>query len=66
VEQKVAGKQITTLAPAAERAQVIDLMDALKQSLDARGSGAKGARKPAAKVVRKAEAAPKKKVASRR
>ncbi len=66
VEQKVAGKQITTLAPAAERAQVIDLMDALKQSLEHKGSGAKAARKPAAKAARSAEPAPKKKVASRR
>jgi DNA end-binding protein Ku len=66
VERKVAGKEITTLAPAAERAQVIDLMEALKQSLDMRESGGKSSRKPAAKVAPKAEAAPKKKVASRR
>ena len=30
---KVEGKEITTAAPPAQRAQVIDLMDALKQSL---------------------------------
>jgi non-homologous end joining protein Ku len=54
------------LAPAAERAQVIDLMDALKQSLEMKGSGAKATRKPAAKVAPSAEPAPKKKVASRR
>ncbi len=33
VNLKVEGKEITTAAPPAQRAQVIDLMDALKQSL---------------------------------
>jgi len=66
VEQKVQGKEITTQAPAAERAQVIDLMDALKQSLEMRGTAEKAERKPAAKAARKAEAAPKKKAASRK
>src|SRR5499427_2004249 len=71
VEQKVEGKQVTSLAPQAQRAQVIDLMDALKQSLGKRGSGdtkpADGAaekameKKPAARARAKAaEAAPKK------
>ena len=39
VETKVEGKEVTSLAPQAQRAQVIDLMDALKQSLGKRGSG---------------------------
>ncbi len=79
VETKVEGKEITSLAPQAQRAQVIDLMDALKQSLGKRGgagggkSASGGARavealekKPAAKA-RKAEPAPReKKVGGRR
>jgi len=71
VEQKVEGKQVTSLAPQAQRAQVIDLMDALKQSLGKRGGSAEksadGAdgkameKKPAARARAKAaEAAPKK------
>src|SRR6267378_4205101 len=39
VESKVEGKEVTSLAPQAQRTQVIDLMDALKQSLGKRGSG---------------------------
>jgi DNA end-binding protein Ku len=70
VEQKVEGKEVTSLAPQAQRSQVIDLMDALKQSLGKRGSGAgadganKGAKsaalqkKPAARARAKAEPAP--------
>src|SRR5262249_44929065 len=38
VEQKVEGKEVTSLAPQAQRTQVIDLMDALKQSLGKRGA----------------------------
>jgi len=73
VEQKVEGQEITSLAPQAQRTQVIDLMEALKQSLGSRGSGkaAAGAarggerleKKPAAKARReKAEAPREKKV----
>src|SRR6185503_227551 len=67
VEQKVEGKEVTTLAPQAQRAQVIDLMDALKQSLGKRGSApaADGAdakadleKKPAARARSKAAAEP--------
>jgi len=68
VNQKVEGREITVTQPAAERAQVIDLMDALKQSLEQHGVSAKGekpARKPAAKAARAAEPAPKKKAAGR-
>ena len=39
VESKVEGREVTSLAPQAQRTQVIDLMDALKQSLGKRGSG---------------------------
>ena len=72
VESKVEGKEITSLAPQAQRTQVIDLMDALKQSLGKRGSGAgKGAaaeakvaaleKKPATLARQKAEPAPREK-----
>jgi DNA end-binding protein Ku len=40
VESKVEGREVTSLAPQAERAQVIDLMEALKQSLGKRAAGA--------------------------
>ncbi len=40
VEQKVAGKKLQ-IAPEAPRAQIIDLFEALKQSLDGEGKGAK-------------------------
>ena len=67
VNQKVEGKEITTSAAPAERAQVIDLMDALKQSLEQRPkAGAKPERKPATKAARTATAAPKRKTASKR
>jgi DNA end-binding protein Ku len=46
---KVEGKEITAAAPEAQRAQVIDLMDALKQSL-AKKAGAAPAQ-PAEKIV---------------
>ena len=39
VEQKVEGQEVTSIAPQAQRTQVIDLMDALKQSLGKRGAG---------------------------
>ena len=53
VEQKVAGHEVTTAAPEAPRAQVIDLMDALKESLARRPAPAK---KPPTKVERRAPA----------
>ena len=40
VESKVEGREVTSLAPQAQRTQVIDLMEALKQSLGKRGSSA--------------------------
>jgi DNA end-binding protein Ku len=51
VNAKVEGKEVTTAAPETHRAQVIDLMDALKQSLAKRT----GSRQEA--PARKAEAA---------
>ena len=73
VEEKVEGKEVTSLAPQAQRAQVIDLMDALKQSLGKKGSSSSPAsdgtskkagleKKPAARA--RAKAAPETKKAS--
>jgi DNA end-binding protein Ku len=53
VGEKVEGKEITTVAPREERTKVIDLMDALRASLEKRGAGAEpdgGAKKPPAKA----------------
>ena len=49
VEQKVEGSEVTAAGPEAQRAQVIDLMDALKESLARRPAPGK---KPPAKVER--------------
>jgi DNA end-binding protein Ku len=49
VEQKVSGQEVTAAGPEAQRAQVIDLMDALKESLARRPAPGK---KPPAKVER--------------
>jgi DNA end-binding protein Ku len=53
IESKVEGKEITSAAPQAQQTQVIDLMEALKQSLEtrvAKNGGTKSAtKKPAAK-----------------
>ena len=54
IDSKVEGKEITVAAPEAARAQVVDLMDALKESLAKRVSADK---KPPAKAPRRAEAA---------
>jgi DNA end-binding protein Ku len=68
VNSKVEGKEVTTVAPEAHRAQVIDLMDALKQSLakrtgsraetparkgEAVEAGAPMAKKPPVKVAKR-------------
>ena len=54
VNSKVEGKEITAAGPEVQRAQVIDLMDALKASLGKRPAGearpAAAAKKPPAKV----------------
>jgi len=57
VESKVEGKEITTGAPQVARTQVIDLMEALKQSLESRAASddsTSKAKKPAAKAKRAA------------
>jgi DNA end-binding protein Ku len=66
INKKVEGQEITIAEPAAPRAQVIDLMDALKESLAKRGLSAEeaGAKKPPAKAgaaADKARPAPAKK-----
>ena len=61
VESKVEGKEVTSLAPQAQRTQVIDLMEALKQSLGKRGGGGTAG----ATAADGAEAALKKKPAAR-
>ena len=68
LNQKVEGKEVTTVGPQVQRAQVIDLMEALKQSLAKRAAGPATAsvasaavaaeKKPLAKAKR-AEPAPK-------
>jgi len=67
VESKVEGKEITSIGPQEQRAQVIDLMDALKQSLESRVSkqGRTTTKKPAAKSSRTAPSAKEGKRASR-
>jgi DNA end-binding protein Ku len=55
VNSKVEGKEVTAVGPEVQRAQVIDLMDALKQSL-AKRVGAPAApmeKKPPVKVVKR-------------
>jgi DNA end-binding protein Ku len=54
IEHKIEGKEITVAAPQAARAQVIDLMDALKESLAKRVPADK---KPPAKAPRRDEPA---------
>ena len=52
---KVEGKEIVTAGPPVQRAQVIDLMEALKESLAKHAPDA-GEKKPPAKVTRRGEA----------
>jgi DNA end-binding protein Ku len=75
IESKIEGKQITAVGSQAQRTQVIDLMDALKQSLEKRGgaarSGAEGngqapEKKPAKAKRAKAEETKERKVGGRR
>ena len=66
IQKKVDGQEITTAAPEQPRAQIVDLMEALKASLAgkaAKAAGAKAAdsstaRKPAARTARAVEAKP--------
>jgi len=62
---KVEGKEITAAAPEAQRAQVIDLMDALKQSL-AKKAGAAAPTQPAEKIGAPSAKKPPAKAAARR
>ncbi len=55
VNLKVEGKEVTAIGPQVQRAQVIDLMEALKESLAKR---VPAERKPPAKMAKRAEAAP--------
>ena len=60
VDSKVEGKEIIAAGPPVQRAQVIDLMEALKESLAKRapdGDTPTG-KKPPAKIARRAEAKP--------
>jgi DNA end-binding protein Ku len=57
VESKVEGKEITSIGEQVQRTQVIDLMDALKQSLESRASEGR-AKGSAASEARGGEAAP--------
>lgn len=65
VESKVEGKEIVAAGPAVQRTQVIDIMDALKQSLESRSKDgpAKPEKKPA-KAKKAAAAAPRERKAA--
>jgi len=66
VEQKVEGKEVTAVGPQVQRTQVIDLMDALKKSLEGRTPSKQEtaeAKKPA--KAKRAVAAKEKKAASK-
>jgi len=65
INQKVEGKEVTVAAPEAPRAQVIDLMEALKESLAKRV--ASGEKRPLAKAKQPATpAAPAKRAAAKK
>jgi len=68
VESKVEGKEITATGPQVQKTQVIDLMDALKQSLEGRAAKSEDPaerRKPAAKAKSTAAAPKERKKAAR-
>ena len=62
LEAKLAGEEITAPEPAEEDAPVIDLMEALRRSVE----DAKQAKEPAAKASAKSAARPRKKAAARK
>jgi DNA end-binding protein Ku len=66
VESKVEGREITTAAPQAQRAQVIDLMDALKQSIEKKTPATKRSSNGAAAKITKAPVTEKKPAARAR
>jgi DNA end-binding protein Ku len=60
INRKVEGQEVTVAAPAEPRAQVIDLMEALKESLAKRAAPAatgEAGRKPPVRVTKRAEPA---------
>ena len=63
VDLKIAGQEVTVTAPDMPKAQIIDLMDALKASL---GRGDADAPKPAASVSPKAKRLPAKRAAPKK
>ena len=65
VESKVEGKEIVAAGPAVQRTQVIDIMDALKQSLETRTKSGAPEKKPAAKAKRATAAPRERKVAGK-
>ena len=56
VESKIEGKEITAAGPQVQRTQVIDLMEALKQSLEQRGSEEPATTKKTAAKAKRAAA----------
>ena len=58
VNQKVEGREVTAVGPEVQRAHVIDLMDALKESIAKRSSAAGPARAPDRKPPAKVRQAP--------
>ena len=56
VDQKVEGKEVTAVGPQVQRTQVIDLMDALKKSLDSRTSEGRTSKAEKAETKKKAVA----------
>ncbi len=56
VEQKVEGKEVTALEPQVRQSQVVDLMEALKASLEQHDGAAKPKAKPARTAARTPEA----------
>lgn len=65
IEQKVAGKEVTIAAPDEQKAQVIDLMAALKASLGDDAEESEAERKPAKKAAAKKDA-PKKRASGKK
>ena len=64
-EEKIEGKEITAVGPQIQRTQVIDLMDALKKSLETRAKGGGTEAKKPAKAKGAAPAAKERKAASK-
>lgn len=61
IERKIEGEEVSLVEDRQPQAQVIDLMEALRRSLEGTAAGGKGAKKVAAKTARKpAKRAPRK------